>query len=58
MSISPVLGSIEMPLTVANRVAFLQRVHERLAKLSNRIDLATHGQDSGRHSQPDSDGDA
>jgi len=32
------LGSIETPLTVANRVAFWQRVHERLAKLSNRID--------------------
>ena len=41
------LGSIETPLTVANRVAFWQRVHERLAKLSNRIDPATQGKIRG-----------
>jgi hypothetical protein len=37
------VGSIETPLNVADRVAFWQRVHERLAKLSNRIDPATQG---------------
>jgi hypothetical protein len=41
------LGSIETPLSVANRVAFRQRVHERLAKLSNRIDPATQGKIRG-----------
>jgi hypothetical protein len=34
------LGSIEMPLTVVDRLAFWQRLHERLAKLSNRVDAA------------------
>ena len=34
------LGSIEMPLSVAGRIAFWQRVNERLGKLSNRIDPA------------------
>jgi hypothetical protein len=37
------LGSIEMPPSVANRVAFWQRVHDRFGKLSNRIDPATQG---------------
>jgi hypothetical protein len=37
------LGSIVVPQTVADRVAFWQRVPERLAKLSNRIDHATRG---------------
>jgi hypothetical protein len=41
------LGSIETPLSVTDRVAFWQRVHERLAKLSNRIDPATHGKIRG-----------
>jgi hypothetical protein len=41
------LGSIETPLSFANRVAFWQRVHERLAKLSNRIDPATQGKIRG-----------
>jgi len=41
------LGSIETPLSAANRVAFWQRVHERLAKLSNRIDPATQGKIRG-----------
>ena len=52
------LGSIETPLTVANRVAFWQRVHERLAKLSNRIDPATQGKICGDISPPDSNGHA
>jgi hypothetical protein len=34
------LGSVEVPLTVGSRLAFWQRLHERLAKLSNRIDAA------------------
>jgi hypothetical protein len=33
------LGSIETPLTVAARIAFWRRLHERLARLSNRIDV-------------------
>jgi hypothetical protein len=41
------LGSIETPLSVANWVAFWQRVHERLAKLSNWIDPATQGKIRG-----------
>jgi hypothetical protein len=46
------LGSIETPLTVANWVAFWRRVHERLAKPSNRINLATQGKIRGDiHSQ-------
>ena len=32
------LGSIGTPQTVAGRVAFWQRLHDRLAKLGNRID--------------------
>jgi hypothetical protein len=37
------LGSVEMPATVASRLAFWARLHDRLAKLSNRIDAATQG---------------
>jgi hypothetical protein len=37
------LGSVETPLTVAERVAFWSRLHERLARLSNRIDDETQG---------------
>jgi hypothetical protein len=37
------LGSIENPPTARARIAFWQRVHERLARLSNRIDAATQG---------------
>jgi hypothetical protein len=37
------LGSIEMPPSVADRVAFWQRVSDRLAKLSNRIDPMMQG---------------
>jgi hypothetical protein len=46
------LCSIETPLSDANWVAFWRRVHERLAKPSNRIDLATQGKIRGDiHSQ-------
>jgi hypothetical protein len=31
-------GAVEVPLTIRGRAAFWQRLHERLAKLSNRID--------------------
>ena len=34
------LGSVEMPLSVEGRLAFWQRLHERLAKLSNCVDAA------------------
>jgi hypothetical protein len=37
------LGSILVPASVADRVAFWQQAHERLAKLSNRIDQETRG---------------
>lgn len=32
------LGSIATPLIVADRIAFWRRLHERLAKLDNRLD--------------------
>jgi hypothetical protein len=37
------LGAVDAQPTVADRVMFLQGVHERLSKLSNRIDTATQG---------------
>lgn len=33
-------GSVEDPPSVEDRIALLQRLHERLAKLSNRLDAA------------------
>jgi hypothetical protein len=32
------LGAVETPLTIEGRLAFWQRLHERLAKLANRVD--------------------
>jgi hypothetical protein len=37
------LGSVVVPQTVEARLVFWQRLHERLTKLSNRIDAATQG---------------
>lgn len=37
------LGSCSMPPSVADRVAFWQRLRERLAKLSNRVDATAQG---------------
>jgi hypothetical protein len=37
------LGSIATPQTVAGRVAFWARLHERLARLGNRLDGAAQG---------------
>src|ERR1700691_2218521 len=37
------LGSVDGQLSVADRVAFWKRVHDRLARLSNRIDPAMQG---------------
>jgi hypothetical protein len=37
------LSSVEMPHTIEARIVFWQRLHERLAKLSNRVDAATQG---------------
>ena len=34
-------GSVEVPLSVEDRLAFWQRLHDRLAKLSNRLDATT-----------------
>ena len=37
------LGSVETPPSVPERIAFWQKLHDRLGKLSNRIDAATQG---------------
>jgi hypothetical protein len=37
------LGSIAMSSSIADRIAFWGRLHERLAKLSNRVHANTHG---------------
>jgi hypothetical protein len=37
------LGSIVTPSSVADRIAFWNRLHERLVKLSNRVDVDTEG---------------
>jgi hypothetical protein len=37
------LGTVPVPPSVPDRLAFWQRLHERLAKLSNRVDVATQG---------------
>jgi hypothetical protein len=37
------LGSVSMPPEVADRIAFWQRLHERLARLANRVDAAKQG---------------
>ena len=37
------LGSIETPPTIADRIAFWSRLHERLGRLSNRIDGEMQG---------------
>jgi hypothetical protein len=36
-------GSVLLPLTVEGRLAFWQRLHERLARLSNRVDATAQG---------------
>jgi hypothetical protein len=36
-------GSVPDPPSVDDRIAFWQRLHERLAKLANRVDAATQG---------------
>jgi len=38
------LGSIVVPWTVADRIAFWTRLHERLGRLSNRLDAAKQGE--------------
>jgi hypothetical protein len=35
------LGTIEVPLSVAARIAFWEALHERLRKLGNRVDAET-----------------
>ena len=37
------LGSIETPLSVATRIEFWRRLHERLDQLSNRLDAEMRG---------------
>jgi hypothetical protein len=37
------LGSIEMPPSVAARIEFWRRLHERLDELSNRLDAEMRG---------------
>jgi hypothetical protein len=41
------LGSVEMPPSFADRIAFWQRVNQRLAKLSNRIDATAQAKIRG-----------
>jgi hypothetical protein len=41
------LGSVPNPPSVADRVAFWRRLHERLAKLGNRLDGAAQGKVMG-----------
>jgi hypothetical protein len=36
-------GSVPVPPTADDRFAFWKRLHERLARLSNRVDAATQG---------------
>ena len=40
-------GSVPLPLTVSDRIEFWIQLHERLAKLSNRIDATTQGKTLG-----------
>jgi hypothetical protein len=35
------LGTVDAPPSVAERLVFWQRLHERMARLGNRIDAAT-----------------
>jgi len=37
------LGSVPTPPSVADRIDFWRRLHDRLAKLANRVDAETHG---------------
>ena len=41
------LGSIETPPSVAARIEFWRRLHERLDELSNRLDAETRGKVAG-----------
>ena len=41
-------GSVPLPLTVPDRIEFWRRLHDRLAKLSNRIDAATQAKILGQ----------
>ena len=38
------LGAITLPLSVADRLAFWRGLHERLAKLSHRVDTETRAE--------------
>jgi hypothetical protein len=42
------LGSIETPPSVAARIVFWQKIHGRLAKLSNRVDATTQAKVLGQ----------
>jgi len=46
------LGSIETPLSVAARIGFWRRLHERLHQLSNRLEDARQGLGRGACSRP------
>jgi hypothetical protein len=41
------LGSIAVPPSLANRIAYWERLHQRLATLSNRLDPETQGKTLG-----------
>jgi hypothetical protein len=46
------LGSIETPPSVAARIEFWRRLHERLDELSNRLDAETRGKVMDACSRP------
>ena len=50
-------GSIKTPPTVAGRIIFWQRLHERIGKLSNPIDPTAQAQISGQRACPHSHAD-
>lgn len=52
------LGSIPVSPAIADRIAFWARLHERLAKLSNRVRSEALGKILGRHPRPRAYGDA
>jgi hypothetical protein len=42
------LGAVDVPPTVADRVAFWRSLHERLSRLANRVDAAAQGKILGQ----------
>jgi hypothetical protein len=51
-------GSVEVPPSVEDRIAFWQRLHERVAKLANRLDATAQAKLLGDIHAPRPDGHA